>query len=201
MNKTDRYVDYVFKQVVSEIKLITKKITFMTPNGKTKLIGMQIPGVIYQEDDYHYFSYFSKDLFDRKGDDVFDDDDDEDFFNYLKDTYGFTKELLPQLQKKLERWAKETDPDYNKPLTESENKIGRYINYIVDDLVRNTDIDYDEKIIKFSFFSAPSSLFFLPSSPYSFFSKYLKEMYGARDEEIQIIWDLFRERIQSLNKK
>jgi hypothetical protein len=44
-NKTDKYVEYVFKQVVSEIKLITKKTAFT--KTKTKLVGMQVPGIIY----------------------------------------------------------------------------------------------------------------------------------------------------------
>jgi hypothetical protein len=112
-NKTDKYVEYVFKQVVSEIKLITKKTAFT--KTKTKLVGMQVPGIIYLEDDYHWFSYFSDDLFERRRDSddyEFDHADDQEFYEYLRDKYGFTKELLPQLQKKLERWAKETDPDY-----------------------------------------------------------------------------------------
>jgi hypothetical protein len=137
-NKTDKYVEYVFRQVVREIKLIYKRIVYMESSDKTKLTGMQVPGVNYEEDDYHFFSYFSDDLFDRKknSDDYeFDHLDDQEFYEYLRDKYGFPKELLPQLQKKLERWSKETDPNYKKPITESEDKLEKYYDYIAKDII------------------------------------------------------------------
>jgi|TARA_R110000796_G_scaffold233426_1_gene351956 hypothetical protein len=82
------------------------------------------------------------------------------------------------------------------------NKKEKYINYIVADLVKNTEIDYDQEIIKY-----PYHLTFSPSYPllhpytYILLSKYIKEIYGARDEEIEIIWKLYKERIESLYKK
>ena len=79
-------------------------------------------------------------------------------------------------------------------------KLEKYINYVVEDLVKNTRIDYDNKriyppfssslFIPFSFFSSHSSIIS--------FSPYIQKRYGARDEEIQIIWDLYRERIKEL---
>jgi hypothetical protein len=151
-SKTDKYVEYVFRQVVREIKLIYKGIgtgglgcpVYMQPSDNTKIAGMQVPGVNYEEDDYHFFSYFSDDLFDRKknSDDYeFDHLDDQEFYEHLRDKYGFPKELLPQLQKKLERWAKETDPDYNKPITESEDKLEKYYNYVVNDIISRLEFN------------------------------------------------------------
>jgi len=82
------------------------------------------------------------------------------------------------------------------------NKKEKYINYVVEDLVKNTEIDHDQETIKFPFHSH-SSLFFnyLYLLPSSFFSNYIKEKYGAHSEEIEIIWDQYKERIESLYKK
>ena len=78
----------------------------------------------------------------------------------------------------------------------------KYINYVVDDLVSKTEIDYEQGKIKFPFHSH-SSLFFnyLYLLPSSFFSNYIKEKYGAHSEEIEFIWDQYKERIESLYKK
>jgi hypothetical protein len=84
------------------------------------------------------------------------------------------------------------------------DKKEKYINYVVDDLVKNTEIDHDQETIKFPFLHSPSSYFSLPPFyPYLFtFSiKYVKTRYGARYEEIKIIFILYKERIQSLIKK
>ena len=80
------------------------------------------------------------------------------------------------------------------------NKKERYINYIVDDLVSKTEIDYDQEIIKYPYQHSPhfSTYLLTPShTPHpSLLSKYIKEIYGARDEEIEIIWKLYKERIK-----
>ena len=79
------------------------------------------------------------------------------------------------------------------------DKKEKYINYVVEDLISKTEIDYDQEKIKFPstpLFHSPLRSFlsyFLPS-----FSNYIKEMYGAHDEEIKIIWKLYKERIQSI---
>jgi len=87
------------------------------------------------------------------------------------------------------------------------NKKEKYINYVVNDLVSKTEIDYDQEKIKFPFYN--NSIFFisLPSSPFSFFpfrfsrfSKHVIERYGAHSEEIKIIWYQYKERIQPLIK-
>ena len=94
------------------------------------------------------------------------------------------------------------------------NKKEKYINFIVADLVKKTEIDYDRDLIKLPFLT-PSSLFFFlysslpllsPSSPsltplYPSFSNHVRKVYGAHSEEINIIWNLYKERIESLIKK
>jgi hypothetical protein len=87
------------------------------------------------------------------------------------------------------------------------NKKEKYYNYIVDDLVKNTEIDNKQGIVKFPFltflFSSSTRFFKFPSTTFSFtsFSKYVQERYGTRDGEIDIILELYKERISSLIKK
>ncbi len=90
------------------------------------------------------------------------------------------------------------------------NKKEKYIEYIVDDLMNNTEIDYEREktnlLFRFSsFLFSPLPTLASPllhhSSPAQIFYKYLKEMYGTREEEVEIIWDLYRNRIKSLIKK
>ncbi len=92
------------------------------------------------------------------------------------------------------------------------NKKEKYINYIVDDLINNTEIDYEQERVKLPFFYSPLRLYFFPSFNSSHasvifprllssFSKHIKNIYGVRDEEIETIWDQYMERIQSLIKK
>ena len=79
----------------------------------------------------------------------------------------------------------------------------KYINYVVEDLVSKTEIDYDQEIIKYPYQHSPhfSTYLLSPHITSIFLSKYIKEIYGARDEEIEIIWKLYKERIESLYKK
>jgi len=88
------------------------------------------------------------------------------------------------------------------------NKKEKYYNYVVEDIVKNTEIDYDQETIKFPFLHSLSTFHFsllLPPFTPSFypppFIKYVKTRYGARYEEIKIIFILYKERIQSLIKK
>ncbi len=87
------------------------------------------------------------------------------------------------------------------------NKKEKYINYIVDDLINNTEINYEQEIIitPFSSQSSFDPFYIISPSPYypyrhslSIFSKYLKERYGVRDDESQIIWDQYKQIIKSL---
>ena len=86
------------------------------------------------------------------------------------------------------------------------NKKEKYINYVVNDLVKNTEIDHDQETIKFPFYYN----YILPSSPLPFpsilfyshhsttFSKHVIERYGVHDEEMRIIWNQYREKILTI---
>mgnify|MGYP001599901285 CR=1 FL=1 len=86
-----------------------------------------------------------------------------------------------------------------------DRKIEKYINYVVDDMIKKTEIDYDQETITLPFllpltfnsFPFTHSIFTL-SFPPNLFSIYIKNLYGIRDEEAQTIWDQYRNRIQTL---
>ena len=79
------------------------------------------------------------------------------------------------------------------------NKKEKYYNYVVDDLVKNTEIDHDQETIKFPFYYnyTPFPLYSLLSS-LTIFSKHVIERYGVHDEEMSIIWNQYREKILTI---
>lgn len=98
-----------------------------------------------------------------------------------------------------------------------DSKIERYINYVVNDLIKDTKIDYDKRRVNFplpilppSLYSPPqlssfpfllSSSFLSFSCPDSYFTDYIIIKYGVRESEIEIIWKLYKEKVLSLIKK
>ena len=80
------------------------------------------------------------------------------------------------------------------------NNQQKYINYVVDNLVKNTEIVYDEERINYPFHRHSSSPFLFSLSYFSFssFTEYVKETYGTKDEEVSIIWVHYKNRIQTL---
>jgi hypothetical protein len=79
-----------------------------------------------------------------------------------------------------------------------EDKQYRYLDKVVEFLVRDTIIDYDREGIKYPFllsFFLFSSLF--SSSPFSF-STYVRDVYGLTDPEIYYVWEQYR---NIINKK
>ena len=84
-----------------------------------------------------------------------------------------------------------------------ETKLEKYINYVVDDLVKRTDVDINTKKIIPPFWTLPTihSSLGVPITMYPSVSDYIKNHYGSRDEEIQIIWDKYKQSIYTLIKK
>jgi len=87
------------------------------------------------------------------------------------------------------------------------SKKEKYINFIVEDLIKKTEIDYGQERINFPFpssflLSLSFSFHHLPLTPTSLFpssfSKYIRERYGVRDEEVQTIWGQYRNKVVSL---
>lgn len=82
-----------------------------------------------------------------------------------------------------------------------ENKQYRYLDKVVEFLVRDTKIDYDKDEIQFPFSFPLSRSFrlsvysfsFLPSS----FSKYCKNIYGLTDQELEYVWKEYKEKVEN----
>jgi hypothetical protein len=80
-----------------------------------------------------------------------------------------------------------------------EDKQKIYLDRVVEFLVRDTIIDYDEGEIKYPYYSNILLLHNhqLPFSVHSFraFSIYCKDIYGLTGEEIIYVWKHYREKI------
>ena len=78
----------------------------------------------------------------------------------------------------------------------------KYIDKVIEHLVRGTKIDYDNILIFPPFISSPisfilSSVYFLPFTSRSVliipFVSYCKNTYGLTEEEIEYVWNEFKE--------
>tara|TARA_R110000822_G_C14942465_1_gene453882 strand:+ start:273 stop:530 length:258 start_codon:yes stop_codon:yes gene_type:complete len=75
----------------------------------------------------------------------------------------------------------------------------KFLNKVVDQIVRETEIDYDMEEIQFPF-SNLSVLLFLSFSSRSFifrlFTKHCRDVYGLNEEETMYVWKEYREIIK-----
>jgi len=76
------------------------------------------------------------------------------------------------------------------------DKRERYISYVINDLIRNTKIDYELERIEFPFSFFPFSFSLFISYPafhsLTFSSNYIKEMYGVPESMSDSIWDQYK---------
>ena len=78
----------------------------------------------------------------------------------------------------------------------------KYIDKVIGSLVRGTKIDYDKEEVYFPFFSSSPLLShlsrFLPSSSHLFplFSKYCRNQFGLTEEEIEYVWEIYKDIIK-----
>ena len=82
----------------------------------------------------------------------------------------------------------------------------KFLNKVLDQLVRETEIDKNRGVIESPFFSLilvssflhlPSfrSSLLLPSFTFLSFSDHCKDVYGLNDDEIEYVWKEYRETI------
>tara|TARA_R110002126_G_scaffold197188_1_gene345092 strand:+ start:898 stop:1188 length:291 start_codon:yes stop_codon:yes gene_type:complete len=95
------------------------------------------------------------------------------------------------------------------------DKKEKYYNLIVNDLIKKTEIDYeddwnedgsDQEILIYPFFRHPIPTnehppTILPPKLEYRFSKHVIEKYGTHDDEVGMIWGNYRKRLQTLIKK
>jgi hypothetical protein len=85
------------------------------------------------------------------------------------------------------------------------SKLDKYYNHIVNDLIKRTEMDYEEEEIELPFFSSYSSFaslthtFMMP--PTDSFIVYVRDMYGVSGDEMQLIWDMYRGSIRSFIRR
>jgi hypothetical protein len=75
----------------------------------------------------------------------------------------------------------------------------KYINYIVDDLISKTEIDYLGDWVKFNFYDPQSHFIYqslpLPNIISGAFRIHLIDKYGARENDIKIVWNRYKQKI------
>jgi hypothetical protein len=90
------------------------------------------------------------------------------------------------------------------------DKQEKYINYVVDDLINKTEVDYGKKSfttpflqhnVEFNMFSFNTFSLKHSETFGLVFSKYVSNTYGVRGNEIKIVWGKYRTKIQRLIKK
>ncbi len=75
-----------------------------------------------------------------------------------------------------------------------ENKLKRYLDKVIEHLLRDTKIDYEKKEISYFFSCRLHSVLHGLPSLYSFpdFSNYCKNTFGLTEEEIIYVWKEYR---------
>ena len=76
----------------------------------------------------------------------------------------------------------------------------KFLNKVVDQIVRETEIDYDRRVIETPFSPHVGSILFFPPYPFvrSFplplpFLKHCKDVYGLNIQETEYVWGEYRE--------
>tara|TARA_R110002126_G_scaffold197188_1_gene345091 strand:+ start:642 stop:905 length:264 start_codon:yes stop_codon:yes gene_type:complete len=81
-------------------------------------------------------------------------------------------------------------------------KKEKYYNYVVEDLIKKTEIDYDQEIIKYPHlnFPYPSLIPRMATSSYSElrFSDHIQGKYGIQEDEVGMVWGQYMIRLQTL---
>ena len=125
------------------------------------------------------------------------------FSKYCKDNYGLTDEEIDYVWKEYRNIIFDKINNMGS-INESIDRRDEYLNKIVDFLVDDTEMVYDIKVIRYphlpnhpQFFSF--SRFFLFNSRPSF-SKYIKDNYSLNDEEIDYVWEEYKNIINEKTK-
>ena len=114
-----------------------------------------------------------------------------EFSEYCNDTYGLTYEESVYV---WDQYKVIFNHKINsKPMNESVDSKKIYLDKIVQYIIDDTIIDYEEREIKYPYFSnilllTPNKQQHLPLHSFRAFSIYCENMYGLHIEEIQYVW-------------
>jgi len=119
------------------------------------------------------------------------------FFKYCRDIYGLTEKEAEYVWIQYRKTIK--DKIKNKPLNESTEDNA--LNKIVDQLVSETEIDYenteiDAPFISLSFLSPALSHLSLRSPLSTNFFINCRDIYGLTEKETQYVWDKYKKIIK-----
>lgn len=111
------------------------------------------------------------------------------FLTYCKDIYGLTGEEIIYVWEKYKSIVDDKGSINESVENNKEFYLDKIVQYIIDDTV----IDYEEREIKYPYFSnilllTPNKQQHLPVHSFRAFSIYCKDMYGLNIEEIQYVW-------------
>ena len=160
----DKIVQYILDD--TELDYEQKLVTYpFVPNIPSQW-GLSVPLYIV-EYGYYFFDKFSK---------------------YCNDMYGLSYEESVYV------WDHYKDKINNSgSINESVDNKKIYLDKIVQYIIDDTEIDYDEGEIKYPYFSnilllTPNKQQYLPVYSFRAFSIYCKDMYELNIEEIQYVW-------------
>jgi hypothetical protein len=110
------------------------------------------------------------------------------FLKYCKDIYGLTGDEIIYVWEKYKSIV-----DDKGSINESVDSKKIYLDKIVQYIIDDTIIDYEEREIKYPYFSnilllTPNKQQHLPVHSFRAFSIYCENMYGLHIEEIQYVW-------------
>jgi hypothetical protein len=113
-----------------------------------------------------------------------------EFSEYCNDTYGLTYEESAYV---WDQYKVIFNHKINsKPINESINSRGDYLNKVIEYMVDDTIIDYNYKSINLLFLDPPMLLFlFLPGTPPEILD-YCKYVYGLNDDETNYVWRKYK---------
>ena len=111
------------------------------------------------------------------------------FLTYCKDIYGLTGEEIIYVWEKYKSIVDDKGSINESVGNNKEFYLDKIVQYIIDDTV----IDYEEGEIKYPYFSnilllTPNKQQHLPTYSFRAFSIYCEDMYGLNIEEIQYVW-------------
>jgi hypothetical protein len=73
----------------------------------------------------------------------------------------------------------------------------KFLNRVLDQIVYETRMDYDQKIIYFPFHLSPLSFFSLPSLLFDLFYDHCRDIYGLNEDEVKYVWDEYKRIIEN----
>lgn len=188
MDKRNKYINYVIDNIFdTQIKFIGDEVIFYFCNINDGF--SQIPVSVFFSEN----SSWNK--FDWNDYKEYDDSFEGDFITLLKN-YGVDEDEVDIIEDMFHRLIDRIkDKISNNSLNESEDKRNKYINFVIDDLINNTKIEYERGRRRVYIPFLNQSVFHIPfrSTPPPFppFSKYCKDRYGLTGNDLDYVWEQY----------